>query len=89
MSKKASEKNIGEAKSKKLKKELTVDEVETKIVHKIIDEIKDLLDDQTQGGDSTDGVITLFKDISQPILDEFNELLGGKQGEKELCQWFN
>ena len=89
MSKRASEKNLGETKNKKLKKELTIDEAKTEIVNKIIDEIKDLLDDQTQGGDSTDGVITLFKDISQPILDEFNELLGGKQGEKELCQWFN
>ena len=62
MSKRASEKNIGETKNKKLKKELTIDEAKTEIVNKIINEIKNLLDDQTQSGDSTDGVITLFED---------------------------
>ena len=75
MSERASEKNNGETKNKKLKKELTIDEAKTEIVNKILDEIQDLLDDQTQGGDSTDGVITLFEDIFQPILDEFKELL--------------
>ena len=61
MSKRASEKIIGETKNKKLKKELTIDKAKTEIVNKIIDEIKDLSDDQTQGGDSTDGIITLLK----------------------------
>ena len=76
MSKRASEKNVGETKNKKLKEELIIDEAKTEIVNKIIDEIKDLLDDQTQGGDSTDGVLTLFEDIFQLILDEFKELIG-------------
>ena len=71
MSKRASEKNLGETKNKKLKKELTIDEAKTEIV-----EIKDLLDDQMQVGVSADGVITLFEDIFQPILDEFKELIG-------------
>ena len=35
--------------------------------------MKDLSDDQSQSGDSTDGVITLLEDIFQPILDEFKE----------------
>ena len=61
MSKRASEKIIGETKNKKLKKELTIDKAKTEIVNKIIDEIKDLSDVQTQGGDSTDGIITLLK----------------------------
>ena len=64
-----------EKQKKQLKKELTIDKAKTEIVNKILDEIKDLLDDQTQGRDSTDGVITLFEDIFQPILDEFKELL--------------
>ena len=76
MSKRASEKNLGETKNKKLKKELTIAEAKTEIVNKIIDEIKDLLDDQMQVGVSADGVITLFEDIFQPILDEFKELIG-------------
>ena len=76
MSKRASEKNLGETKNKKLKKELTIYEAKTEIVNKIIDEIKDLLDDQMQVGVSADGVITLFEDIFQPILDEFKELIG-------------
>ena len=76
MSQRAIDKNIGETKNKKLKKELTIDEAKTEIVNKIIDEIKDLLDDQTQSGDSTESVITLFEDIFQPILEEFKELTG-------------
>ena len=48
-------------------------------------EIKELLDDQTQGGDSTDGVITLFEDILQSTLD--TNLNWGKQGQKEFYQW--
>ena len=84
MSKRASEKNIGETKNKKLKKELTVDEAKAEIVNKIIDEIKDLLDDQTQDGDSTNGVITLFEDIFQPILDEFKELIGETKDKKNF-----
>ena len=84
MSKRASEKNLGETKNKKLKKELTIDEAKTEIVNKIIDEIKVLLDDQTQRGDSTDGVITLFEDIFPPILDEFKELIGESKDKKNF-----
>ena len=75
MSKRASEKNVGETKNKKLKKELTVDEEKTETVNKIVTEINELLDDQTQGRDSTDGVIALFEDIFQSILDECKDLI--------------
>ena len=54
------------------------------IVHEIIDEVKDLLDDQTQGGDSTDSVITLFEDIFQPILDKFKEWIGESKDKKNF-----
>ena len=76
MPKRASEKNIGETKNKKLKKELSIDQAKTEIVNKIVTEINEFLNNQTQGGDSTDGVITLFEDIFQPILDKFKELIG-------------
>ena len=84
MSKRASEKNSGETKNKKLKKELTIDEAKAEIVNEIIDKIKDLLDNQTQGGDSTDSVITLFEDIFQPILDEFKKLIGESKDKKNF-----
>ena len=82
MSKRASEKNTGETKNKKLKKELTVDEAKIEIVNKIIIEINELLDDQAQAGDSTDSVITLFGDIFQPVLEEFKELIGESKDKK-------
>ena len=89
MSKRASEKNIGETKNKKLKKELTVEEAKIEIVNKIIIEINELLDDQTQGGDSTDSVITLFEDIFQPILEEFKELIGESKDKKNVIGGLN
>ena len=72
-------KRIGETKYKNLKKQLTVDEARTEIGNKIITKINKLLDDQSQGGDSTDGVITLFEETFQPILDKFKELIWGKK----------
>ena len=84
MSKTASEKNVGETKNEMLKKELTIDEAKTEIFDKINNEIKDSLDDQTQGGDSTDDTITLFEDIFQPILDEFKELIGESKDKKNF-----
>ena len=84
MFKTASEKNVGETKNEMLKKELTIDEAKTEIFDKINNEIKDSLDDQTQGGDSTDDAITLFEDIFQPILDEFKELIGESKDKKNF-----
>ena len=49
-----------------------------------LDEIKDPLEDQTQGGDSTDNIITLFQDIFQPILDEFKELIWKAKTKRTL-----
>ena len=83
MSKKANEKNIGETKNKKLQKELTIDKAKTEIVNKIIDKIKDLLDDQTLGRDSAEGVITLFEYIFQPILQYTNTYKNQKGDKKE------
>ena len=41
MSKRASEKNIGETKNQKFKKELTIDEEKAEIVNEIIDDLLD------------------------------------------------
>ena len=51
---------------------------------KLLLKSKSLLDDQTQGGDSTDVVITLFEDIFQPILDEFKELIEESKDKKNF-----
>ena len=84
MSKRTSEKNIAETKNKNLKKELTVDEAKTEIVNKIATEINKLLDDQSEGGDSTDSIITLFEETFQPILDKFKELIGENKDKKNF-----
>ena len=84
MSKRTSEKKIGETKNKKLKRELTVDEAKTEIFNKIVTEINDLLDDQTEGGDSTDDIITLFEETFQRILDKFKELIGENKDKKNF-----
>ena len=76
--------HIGEIKIDKLKKERTIDEAKTEIVNKIIDKIKDLLHDQMQGGDSTDGVITLFEDIFQSVLEKFKKLIGETKDKKNF-----
>ena len=78
-------KKILEKPKKKLKKGLSTDVARTKIVKEIVTKISELLDDQTQGGDSTDSVITLFEDIFQPILDAFQELIGESKGKNKQC----
>ena len=84
MSKTTSEKKIGETKNKNLKMELTVDEAKTEIVNKIVTEISELLDDQTGGGDTIDGIITLFEETFQPILDKFKDILGKTRIKRTL-----
>ena len=62
------EKKLGKQ-NKILKKVPTVDEVKTEIINKIVTEINELLDDQSEGGDSTYSMITLFEETFQPVLD--------------------
>ena len=78
-------KKIGETKNKNLKMELTVDETKTEIVNKIVTEISELLDDQTEGGDTIDGIIILFEKTLQPILDKFKELIGEYKDKKNFA----
>ena len=61
-----------------------VDEAQTEIVNKIGTEINDLLDDQSEDGDSTNGVMTLFEETFQAILGKFKELIGENKDKKSF-----
>ena len=71
----ANSQEITDTKSKKLKKERSVDEANTEIGNTIIEQIKDILEDSIENTDSTDGIIDTIIEIFQPILDEFKDLI--------------
>ena len=81
MSKRTNEVEISNTNSKKLKKERSVDEAKTEIFYKIIKQIKDILEDPIEK-DSTDSLEDTIKDIFQPILDEFKDLIKENVGKK-------
>ena len=80
MHKRVNEQNITGTESKKLKKERSVDEAKTEIVNTIIDQIKEILEDPIENKDSTNGLGATIKEIFQPILDKFQDLIEKKQG---------
>ena len=75
MSTRGNEGEISSGKNKRLKKELSVDEAKTEMVNQIIEQIKELLEDPVKEKDSADGLGDTIKEIFQPILDEFKELI--------------
>ena len=81
MSKRANDVEISNTNSKKLKKERSADEAKTEIFYKIIKQIKDILEDPIEK-DSTDSLEDTIKDIFQPILDEFKDLIKENEGKK-------
>ena len=82
MSKKANEVELSNAKSKKLKKERSVDEATPKTVNKIIEQIRECLEDPVENKDSTDGLGDTFNEVFQPILDEFQDLIEENKDKK-------
>ena len=48
----------------------------------IVTKINDLLDDQSEGVNSTEDVIALFEGTFLPILDTFKELIGKSKDKK-------
>ena len=70
MPKREIEKGEGELKSKKLKKEKSIDEAKTEIVIVLTDKLNELLEDP-KNQDSIDGIIDSIKEIFQSIFDEF------------------
>ena len=72
---------ICDTKSKRLNKELSVDKAKTEIVNKIIEQIKEVLEDPVKEKDSTNDLRDTKK-IFQSILGEFTELIGENNDKK-------
>ena len=70
MSKWENEQGETETKSKKLKKEKSIDEAKTEIIIAFTDKLNELLEDP-ENQDSTNGIIDFIKEIFQPIFEEF------------------
>ena len=70
MSKWEIEQGETETKSKKLKKEKSIDEAKTEIIIAFTDKLNELLEDP-ENQDSTNGIIDSVKEIFQPIFEEF------------------
>ena len=75
---------------KKLNKEQLVDEAKTKIINKIIDELTLLIEeiDNKEAQDSTDGIGNKIKNIFQPILEKFEELIAENEDKKPFIGRF-
>ena len=70
MSKWEIEQGETETKSKKLKKEKSIDEAKTEIIIALTDKLNELLEDP-ENQDSTNGIIDSINEIFQPIFEEF------------------
>ena len=73
---------ICDTKSKRLNKELSVDKAKTEIVNKIIEQIKEVLEDPVKEKDSTNDLRDTIKKIFQSILGKFTELIGENNDKK-------
>ena len=82
MSKRANEEEISNTKTKKLKKERSVDESKIEIINVIIAQIKEILEDPIREKDYTNGLGDTIKEIFQLILNEFKDLIGENKDEK-------
>ena len=84
MSKRVNKQNIADKESKKLKKERSADEAKTQMVNTITDQIKEILEDPIENKDSTDVLGNAIKEIFQPILDEFKDLIKENEDKKSF-----
>ena len=83
MPKREIEKGEAELKSKKLKKEKSIDEAKTEIVIALTDKLNELLED-TENQDSIDGIIDSIKEIFQSIFDEFKAQIGENEDKRSF-----
>ena len=84
MSKRQGEEQISNKNTKRIKMERSVDEAKIKIVNQIIEQIKGILEDPIEEGNATDGLKDTVKEIFQPILDEFKDLIDENEDKKSF-----
>lgn len=84
MSKRTGEQDTTNSKSKKRKKERPVNEAKTEIVSKMIEQIKEILEDPLEEKDYTDGLGDAIKEVFQPILDKFKNLIKENEDTKSF-----
>ena len=84
MSKGQGEEQISNKNTKSLTMERSFDEAKTKIVNQIIEQIKGILEDPVDEGNATDGFKDTVKEIFQPILDEFKDLIDENEDKKSF-----
>ena len=84
MSIRANEGETSSKKNKKLKQERSVIKAKTEIVNKIIEQITEVLEGLVEDKDSTDGLGDTVKDIFQPILDKFKDLISENEDKKSF-----
>ena len=83
MSKREVEKHEAELKSKRLKKQKSIDVAKTEIVITLTDKLNEFLEDP-KNQDSTDGIIDSIKEIFQPIFDKFKVQIGENEDKKSF-----
>ena len=84
MSKRQDEEQISNNNTKRLKKERSVDEAKTEIVTQVTEQVKEILEDPIEEGDATDRLMDTIKEIFQPILDEFKDLIDENEDKKSF-----
>ena len=84
MSKRQDEEQISKNNTKRLKNERSVDEAKTEIVTQVTEQVKEILEDPIEEGDATDRLMDTIKEIFQPILDEFKDLIGENEDKKSF-----
>ena len=67
-----------------LKKERSVGKAKTEILNKIIEQIRDIIETSKKMKNSTKGFRDTIKEIFQPILDKFKDLIKENKGKKSF-----
>ena len=84
MSIRANEGETSSKKNKKLKQERSVIKAKREIVNKIIEQITEVLKGPVEDKDPTYGLGDTVKDIFQPILDKFKDLISKNEDKKSF-----